>query len=224
MDRAARRARIVVGPRDRNHLDFLNLFGPQRTQIGEQLIVRQAQLAVVDVDFRAAFAVDGDLFVVDPDARRELEQLDPVFADGRGGIGDVDYETVGFAPDDLPRYDDPFDFGGGAPHPNVAQIGVAGYPDRPVDGFVTEKLHRKGVVARQQFQIEASFGIGRLTGRLLRIAQQNDRRIGYGAVLIVDDVSGNGGRSDAGGLYRQDGAGQNRKNEQSFHFMLSYKV
>ena len=108
-DDAARRVGIVVGAGDGHHLDFLNLLGPQRAQVGEQLLGLHAQLAVVDEDLRAALAVDGYLVVAHPDARRLFEQLDAVAPDGRGGVGHVDHEAVGFAADELRLDGHPFD-------------------------------------------------------------------------------------------------------------------
>ena len=108
-DDTARGVGIVVGAGDGHHLDFLNLLGPQRAQVGEQLLGLHAQLAVVDEDLRAALAVDGYLVVAHPDARRLFEQLDAVAPDGRGGVGHVDHEAVGFAADELRLDGHPFD-------------------------------------------------------------------------------------------------------------------
>ena len=57
-DDASRRVGVVVGARGGHDLYFLNLLGPERPQVGQQLFRLHAQFAVVDVDLRAALAVD----------------------------------------------------------------------------------------------------------------------------------------------------------------------
>lgn len=195
-DDAARRVGIVVGAGDGHHLDFLNLLGPQRAQVGEQLLGLHAQLAVVDEDLRAALAVDGYLVVAHPDARRLFEQLDAVAPDGRGGVGHVDHEAVGFAADELRLDGHPFDLGRRGAERQVAQFAVGGELHVAVDGFVADILDAEVVLARRDAQFEATLLVGGHPRHLLFVAQQHDGGVCHGIALFVDHAAS--GREHAG--------------------------
>ena len=184
-DHAARRVGVVGGARHGHDLDFPNLLGPERPQVGQQLFGLHAQLPVVDVDFRAAFAVDRDFFAVDPDAGRPFEQFDAVLADGRRGVGHIDHEAVRLAPHQLSLHHHALDAGGRGPHHEYAQIVVRLHAHRFRHGVEPEELNLQRVVARCGLQFEPSPGVGRPARHLLCAFQQHDRRIFDGVALFV---------------------------------------
>ena len=188
---------VVVGSGDGYDLDFLNLLGAQRAQVGEQLFVVHLQFAVVDEDFRAAFAVDGDLLAVDPDAGGLFEQIDAVLAERCRGVCHVDDEPVVFAAHETGRDDDILDPGCGASEDEVTQIVVRFDADRLPEWFESQELDLEGVLSGGGLQSETPFGVGCHAGHLSALPDQDDRGIFDGLPLLVDDASVS--RAESGG-------------------------
>ena len=183
-DDAARRIGVVVGPGHRDDFDFLDLLGPQRLEVAQQLVGFHAQFAVVDVDFRARFAVDRNLVAVHPDARCQLERFDAVPAEHRRGVGYVDHEAVGFAADKLGAYYHIVDLRGGGVECQVAQVGRRFDAHLAFQRLESDEPDGEGVVARRNFQREAALGVGRCACGLQPVLQQNHRREFHGVALL----------------------------------------
>ena len=218
-DDAARRIRIVVRAGRGHDLDFLDVVGAQRTQVGQQLRRFHAQLAVVDVHLRTALAVDRDLLVVHPYARSALQQFDAILADRRRGVGHIDDKAVGLAADQLRLDHHALDLRRGAFQHDVAQIVVRIDAHLPQDGIETQILDREGVFARRDLQLETSGVVGRHAGHLLAAPEQYHRRILHGLSLRVHDAAS--GRIHAGRYcVRRSHCEQQDKEDKFFHNIL----
>ena len=81
----------------RYDLDFAHVLSLERLKECLKLVVVHLQLAVVDVDFRIAPSVDGNLVVVNPHTRSVAQYLRAVLAYGGGHILHHHHEAVGLA-------------------------------------------------------------------------------------------------------------------------------
>ena len=218
-DDAARRIGVVVGARGGHDLDLLNLLGPERPQVGEQLFGLHAQLPVVDVDLRTALAVDRNLLAVDPDAGGAFQQFHAVLADGRRGVGHVDHEPVRLAPHQPGLHHHALDAGRRGPHHEVAQIVIQLHAHRLGHGVEPEELDLQRVAARRGFQLETPLGVGRAARHLFGAFQQYDRCIFDGISLLVHHAARRG--VEAGCREPACGRGQDDDEEdQFFHNIL----
>ena len=187
-DDAARGIGIVVGAGCGDDLDFLNLLGAQRAQVGRQLLGFEPQFAVVHKDLRAAFAVDRYALVVHPDTRSPFEQLGTILSDGRRGVGHIHDETVGFAAYRT-GFDDDLLHGDGCGLQGVLSR-VGRYRHLCLDSLVAEVLDCQAVGSGGSFQCEGSVVVGCRACNLPAGIEQYDGRIGDGTAVRIDDLSG----------------------------------
>ena len=146
-DDTSARVGILIGSRLRHNLNLGDILRTQILHIIDQRLAREFYFTIIDKELRACRAIDSDVILLHPHARRLTQKFQTIATHGSLGIGYIHHEAVGLTANHLRLDNHILNLGRRLLECHNAHISILGHSNLTLVRLIAHALYQYSICA-----------------------------------------------------------------------------